>query len=492
MSPRAWCLACLALVGCATTKVVVAPPPPPPPPYRPAPVPEPLPPVTRAKPTAVTRTLRNGLKVVVVPDRRARLVKLRLFFADGSAVEHEGNAGVTAFALGLLGDRFDRHDDGGELIDHSEKSARYLALVKGAQLHFDVTPDVAVVALDGYSRDAAALVTLLDDVITDRRQGAESFQARSQGAVDLVNELELTDGLALDQFLSQLAFGADHPYARPVFGTATSLEHVGLEDVIERQASLLTPVGSTLLIVGDVAPEAMHALAARSFGDWEGAAPARVRFDAPRVAKRRGVVFLPRKPSRNTLVCLTRPLTDLKSAPRVAARLAVAVVGQARIAETLREKLGLTYGVTAQVVERRAATAMAVCSRVRSADAIQATRLMLEAFTALAAEPPSLQEVDRARAQLVTSLETAQDDLDGVVAAWTTAAVLGRPAPSDDDVQAAKAVTLEQVQAAARALANRDTLQVIVSGEKAMAEATARANELGPLQVPKLKKVEAE
>ncbi len=487
-------LAVLFASCAAAPRVVVAPVVPPAPApvaawVRP-PVPDALEAIARVRPAVVTRSLKNGLRVVVVADHRARLVNLRLFFANGSAAEDDGNAGATSFALGLLGDRFNHHDDTGALKDSMEKSARYLAIVKGAQLRADVSPDVAWLGLDGYSADTARLIQQLDAVVRAQRHGDESFQARSQAAVDLLNELELTDGLVLDQYLSQLAFGSDHAYARSTIGTASSLEHLGLEDVIERQNALLTPVGTTLLVAGDVDPDAVFRQVERSFGSWRGKAPERVRLEAPRVVKRKHVVFLPRKPSRNTLVCLTRPLTDLPAKARAAGQLAVGVVGGLRISSVLRERLGLSYSVSAQVLERRAASAMSVCARVRSTEVSSATRLMFEAFTSLAQNPPTQAEVDTVRAMRITDAETAQDDLAGIVEAWRHAAVMGLPAPPENEVEALRAVSLAQVQAAAKALSARDSLQVILSGERPLAEATAQSNQLGALRVPQLKRVE--
>ncbi len=486
-------LALLWLVaGCATpgpwpdaAKVVAAPPVT----WVPAPVPGPLEPLPRTRPEAATRTLRNGLKVVVVEDHRARLVRTRLFFSNGSATETDERAGATYFALALLGDRFDAHDADGRPVVMQEKSARYLSMARGWRLRFDVAPDVAWLGIDAHARDTDAVLRELDALGTKRRHGDESFQDRSQAAVDALNEMELTDGTVLGQYLAQLAFGADHPYARSIYGTAASLSRLGLEEIVERQAELLTPVGTTLLVAGDVQRDEVFRWAERSFGDWKATPAAKAFVKPPQVTRRRGVVFLPRKPSRNTLVCLTRPLTDVPGTPAVA-QLAVDVLGELRISNTLREEFGLTYSVNTQVFELRAARALSICTRVRSTETATATRLMLEAFASFGANPPTSDELEHARAMLVSERETAQDDLEGIVEAWRQAVVRAQGAPSTTEVAELRAVTLSQVAAAAKLLASRDAVQVILSGEKATAEGTAQANGLGALKVPTLQRVE--
>lgn len=450
--------------------------------------PESLAPVARTHPQTRTRTLKNGLKVVVVEDHRARLVETRLFFASGSAADAEDHAGATWFALALLGDSFDEKDADDRPTRPFEKSARYLAALAGSHLNFDVAPDTSWIGIDGYAVDTGAILQRLDEVTTARRHGEDSFQSRAQSVVDLLNELEITDGIVLEQYLTQLAFGAAHPYSRSAFGTAYSLSHLGLEDVVERQRRLLTPRGTTLLVAGDVQADDVFRRAELAFGDWKGSAEERVAVPQPVVTKRRSVVFLPRRPSRNTLVCLARPLSDVK-ASAAATRLAVAVLGEARMSPMLREKLGLTYSVNSAMVERRAARALLICARVRATETSNATRLMLEELSSFGRSPPTAAELEQAKAMAITESETAQDSLSGIVEAWRQASVMKWPAPPETEVAELRQVTQAELAAISRQLSSTDTVQVIFSGERPLVEAAARANALGSLKVPTLGRV---
>jgi predicted Zn-dependent peptidase len=181
-------------------------------------------------------------------------------------------------------------------------------------------------------------------------------------------------------------------------------------------------------------------------------------------------------------------LSDVK-ATTAAIGLLVSVLGEARMSAVLREKLGLTYSVSSFMVERRAARAMLICTRVKAAETANATRVMLEELAALATRPPSTFELETARAMALTTVATEQDDLSGIVAAWHHAAEMRKPAPPENRAEELRKVTVEDLAAVAKKLAVTDTAQLIFSGERGLVDAAARTNSLGPLKVPVLGRV---
>jgi predicted Zn-dependent peptidase len=141
------------------------------------------------------------------------------------------------------------------------------------------------------------------------------------------------------------------------------------------------------------------------------------------------------------------------------------------------------------VVERRAARAMLVCTRVKAVETVNATRVMLEELAAFETRPPSALELETARAKALTTIDTEQDDLGGIVAAWTHAAVMRKPAPPENRADEVRKATVEDIALIAKKLAATDNTQFIFSGERGLVEAAARANALGPLKVPVLGRV---
>lgn len=457
----------------------------------PSPPPASLATVPRHEPVARQQHLANGLEVVVVEHHARPQVSLRLYFPNGAAADSDERAGVTWFTVSTLLGGFEQRGPDGELADPDEKSARRQVLEAGATLRFDVQPDAAWVGIDGFSVDTAKYLERLFRVVRDGRHGEDSFAMQAQAVADSLEELELTDGAALEQFLGRLSFGERHPYARPVQGTPASVDHLGVEDLLDRQATLLVPNGATLLIAGDVDAATVLRLAERTFGTWRSRKrPSAVKLPKPAVKKRTAVTFVPRKPAKTLLVCAARPLSDVKASE--AELQVLATVLRRRLSQSLREEHGYTYTVAGSLLALDQARALLFCSRLDAAQAEPSVRSFLETLGAGVARPPEPAEVDVARAALIADNDAAADELSGVLRLWDRAIVTGEPVSLSAHADALRAVTPESLAPLARQVLKPELFQLVMSGERATVAPVAKALALGPLRTPKLSRAPAD
>lgn len=444
-----------------------------------------LPAVPRTVPRTATRVLPGGLKVVVVEHRARPQLLVRLLFASGAAADAGDKAGTTYFALSGLMGASEEKGTLGQPLHPFEKTNRTQVRNLGAHLGFEAGDDQASLRIDGFSRDLEPYLRQLSQVVREPHHGEDSLVAQLAQVEDLLDELEVTDGPAMEQFLGRLAFGEGHPYARPVFGTPASLAHLGIEDLVARQEALLVPAGSTLLVVGDVDAEVVFRQAALAFAGWRRAGralPARVPPPAVRV--RSGLTFVPRKPARTTLVCGVRPLSDVGAQEPVLEVLS-RVVG-ARLEAVLREEHTLTYGVSTSLLRLGGAQALLACSRLDAGRTTEALRAFLGTLTGVAARPPAAAEVERAQAVLVAENDALADDFRALAVLHARAIVLGGEVSLPARAAALRAVAPAQVQALGRQVVRPELFQVVVSGERARVQAAAAALKLGALRTPQL------
>jgi zinc protease len=479
----------LLLVSCASAPIQKAEParteapavkPGPPVGWTRAPAPGPLPVVIRKPPVHLERTLGNGLRVVVIEQRQRPLVRVRLVFPNGAAGEGDSVAGVTNMSLALLCDRFENRNSEDELIVWDEKSARRKMMDAGGSLRSFVAADSSGLAIDGYASDVSAYLTTLNEIIHSRRHGVDGFTGRRDALLDAIDDLELGDDATMYERLFELAFGAQHPYARRLVGTKVSLAALGMEDVVDVQNRLLHPQGAVLLIVGDVKGPEVLLKAAQVFGPWskQGRLVEQATINPPPVLKRASVVVVPRQPARTTALCAARPLTDVDASNGAIAVLAE-LVGSQRLNEALREGPGLTYSASAGSVRHRKARAFLICTRLPTKDTVAGLRIFMSTLSKLQQTPVTEAEVERAKAVIISQLQGGYDDIASSTQTWLAALDVNETPALPARIAEVRSVTAAQISGLAAKVLAAETLQLVLSGDSWQIGQAISANKLG-------------
>jgi predicted Zn-dependent peptidase len=261
-----------------------------------------------------------------------------------------------------------------------------------------------------------------------------------------------------------------------LLGNKESLTTVELQEVMEQQRVVFVPTGSTLLVVGDVQPDATLASVRKWLGNWQGwkdinpmpqvAPPA-----LPGVSEEVG--FLERHAASTLLTCAMRPLPEV-AGDDPALRVLVFVLGgglKSRLVTTLREENGFTYVAGAEILRRRQANALVACAPLQGETAEKGVQLFRGVLQGLRDSPPTESEVGRAKARCVAEIESAEDDAMGITAQWLRALTLGYDRPHPDQERAAiEKVSLASVQKLARSIFRVNRFRWVVSGDAAVAK----------------------
>lgn len=433
-------------------------------------------------PAASVRVLASGLRVVVVEQHQRPIVLVRLVLPGGAAQDPPQEAGRTWLAVHLASDYYEKSATGADLFE--EKSFRRQVAELGGSSAFTVTADASILGISGFAADTRKYLRALGGAIRSPRHGAESFHARRNSLLDAIDDLELADPEALEHFLMQAAFGSGHPYSRPLFGTRASLEKLVLEDVVARQRSLFTPRGATLLIVGDVEPQAALDAADAAFKTWRGSAAPTASIPPPSAASRSpDVGFVRRQPASTLIACAARAVKDGSGAALDVLAAVLGRSGQGRLAAALRDEHGLTYQADAWVLRRKRARALIACARLRADRSEQGIGLFRKVLEEVRAGPLSQEEIQRAKAALIAEAESGFDGAQASAELWLEAISTGAGAPRvEQTVADLEKVTAEGVQSLARAALAPEALRWVLSGEQGSVAAALGGNAMGALR----------
>src|SRR5262249_21292354 len=149
---------------------------------------------------------------------------------------------------------------------------------------------------------------------------------------------------------------------------------------------------STLIVVGDVDPDALLATLEKALGGWKGEAPARLARPASEAKAEPGVAYLVDKPGAvQSVLSVGRRWVD-RSDPRYFATLiGNRILGAdflSGLNQNLREEHGFTYGAGSAFVFRRTGSVWAVSTSVRADATAPALKEVLKELDALAKDKP--------------------------------------------------------------------------------------------------------
>ncbi len=424
------------------------------------------------------RTLENGLRLVVAPVNKLPLATVVVVVDAGSVCDPEGREGTAQLTAKLVIEGTTKYD-GAELTERFENL--------GASIDGVADWDSAAVTMTAMAEHLPAAFTLLGEVVrTPAFRAREVERIKAERLAELLQLRAEPRGLA-DELFSRFLYTPSSRYARPDGGDEKSVEGLLREHIVSFYETRYVPGAVTVIVAGDVSVDAAEEMTRRAFGDWKGGTAERiVAVDTP--ARLDRAVHLIAKPDA--------PQSELRighvGIPRnhpdfFPVNVMNAVLGglfNSRINLNLREVHGYTYGAFSAFEWRRQAGPFAVRTAVKS-------------DITVAAATEVLVEIDRIRAEAVSpdELSLATSYLDGVfpIRFETTAAIAnalavlvihGLPEDYYDRYrERVRALTTEQILAAAEHYLHPEALQMVVVGDPAAVREQLETMRFGPLTV---------
>jgi zinc protease len=226
-------------------------------------------------------TLENGLNVVVIEDHRAPVVVQMIWYRVGAADEPPGHSGIAHFLEHLM-------FKGTDTVGPNQFSA--IVEAQGGDDNAFTSSDFTAY----FQRVAADRLPLVMEMEADRMRNLRLTEedVATEREVIIEERYQRTDsnpGALLSEQMRAAQF-QNHPYGIPIIGWRHEMEQLSREDALEYYERFYAPNNATLVIAGDVEPEAVKALALEHYGPIapsDGIVPRERPQEPPQLAERR-------------------------------------------------------------------------------------------------------------------------------------------------------------------------------------------------------------
>ncbi len=428
-------------------------------------------------PQMTERTLPNGLRLVIVPQRELPVVDVTLVVRSGSEADPKGKAGLATLTANML-------DEGAGTRDALALAEQigFLAV----RLSTGSTFEQSTVSLHTTRATLDSALSLMADVVRRPTFAEKEFaRLRNDRLTALLQEADRGPALA-DRAFNAIVFGEDHPYGRSTSGTREDAETLTRDDVVQFWKSWYRPNNATLVVVGDITVAEAVARATSAFGGWERAPLPTLAKAAPARASATTIYVIDKPKAPQTSfriggIGVARNTTDYF--PLMVMNTALGASFTSRLNNNLRETKGYTYGAGSSFAMRREPGAFTARAEIVAEKTDSA---LIEFMKELKGIRTAMPAAELAKTKRYLQLGYAERfESTGDIAAQIAALVpYGVPLSALGAFdRGIGAVTAADVQRAATQYLDPSKLAIVVAGDRATIEPALKALKIAPVEL---------
>lgn len=418
-----------------------------------APKPGPPPEIRLGQPQ--TFELKNGLKVLVVADRKLPRVSIQLTLDNPPVMEGEkaGTANLTASLLGN-GSRNIPKDAYIEEVDFMGASINFGAQSASARSLAKYFPRV---------------LELLADAAINPHFSGEDFETEKTRLLTFIQTQEKDVAAVADRLQDALAYGTQHPYGE--FITQESVSAVTLADVQQFYRDNFVPANAYLVVIGDVDFQEVEQLVTKYFTPWTRAVPPSYTYSRPPDVQYPQINFVD-MPNAVQSEIRAIQLADLKMSDPdyLASILANRIFGggfQGRLNRNIREDKGYAYYAYSSLGnDKYAPAAFTALTSVRNSVTDSAVVQILKELDSIVLPTISREELDNAKAEYTGSFVMALEKPETIARYALNIETENLPADFYATyLERLNAVGLEAVQKAAEKYFHPGKTRIVIAGK---------------------------
>ena len=303
----------------------------------------------QAETSVKTLTSPGGLSAWVLEEPAIPFTALNIMFSGGAALDPPDKRGAAFLMTGLL-------EEGAADLDSQAFAAAKEAL--SASFSFDVSDDTLSISVRVLTENRTEALALLKTALMQPRFDPDAIERVRQQVLSILasNAQDPTD--IAQRVWAEQAFG-DHAYGTSYEGTESSVAALTRADLLAAHQNLLVRDALSISAVGDITAEELGPILDDLLGDLPAGSalePAPLELDIPSGLT---VVDIPTPQSVAIFghSCIDRAHPDF-----FAAFILNTILGgqgiESRLTAEVREKHGLTYGISTVLISKDSANVM--------------------------------------------------------------------------------------------------------------------------------------
>jgi zinc protease len=359
-------------------------------------------PSVSAEPLAQKTVLSNGLTVIVAERNHLPTINLQVLLRTGSLFDPPEKKGLADLVAGLLPQ--------GSTTRDAVQINRLIDSVGGA---FSATADSDYSALNLaiLKKDLPLGLSILSEVLLAPAFAPAEIARKVAELKARLQKMEEDPRQVARLAFSRKLFGA-HPYAYPPEGSSAGLSAITREDIVAFFKSYYRPNNATIIVVGQISLEEAVRLLEEGLKEWKPAPIPSPALGQPPLLTEPIIEKIDRPITQANIIWghlgITRSNPDF-----YALQVMNYIFGGggfvSRLLDTIRDNMGLTYGISSSFDARQNAGAFSITIETKNVNANRSLEEIRKEIKKLLDKGVTETEIDEAKAYLTGSFPLRMD-----------------------------------------------------------------------------------
>lgn len=415
-----------------------------------------------------TFTLKNGLQVFVVENRKLPRIQFSLELKNDPILEGE-KAGYVSVAGSMLGTGTSTRSKA-----QLDEEVDFI----GANLNIGSSGMFA----SSLSKHTTKLLELASDALLNPVfQQEELDKIKKQNISGLAAGKDNPNTIAAN-VRRTLLYSKNHPYGEMM--TEKSVESITLDDCKNYYNTYFKPNNAYLIVVGDIDFKSAKSMVEKYFGKWTKGEVKSVTYPMPKAPEKTMVALVDRPNAVQSVISISYPLDFHPANPdAIKARVLNEILGggfSARLMQNLREDKGYTYGASSSLSSNKLVGSFNAGASVRNEVTDSAVYEFLYELKKIVNEPVTDAELAAAKASIAGSFGRSLESPQTVASFALNTAKYNLPKDYYANyVKNVEAVTKEDIMQVAKKFIRPENAYILVVGKGAdVAEKLKRFGEV--------------
>lgn len=419
-----------------------------------------LPPIKKSR-------LSNGVDLWMVRHDELPIVSMNMVFGTGSTNEPADRIGVANMTSQLL-------DDGTESRSAADIANQLQAI--GANINSGSGWDSTNVTLQTLTRHLDTALDIYSDVILNPAFPASELESlRGRALIGLRQQRSNPNAIAATAF-NKVLYG-EHPYGRE--NTEATIRAITRDDIVGYYESTYRPNNATLIVVGSFNESELRSKLDKAFSGWK-QGEVEVKTVPEAKPQDEAAIYLVDRPNAAQSVVSIGQVGVSRSHPDYFKILLMnSVLGggiTARISMNLREDKGYTYGANSGFQFRRGAGPFRAGGDMQTAVTKESIIELMKEINGIRSSAPITQkELDYYKQSLIRRYPAGFETVGAISNQLSNLVTFGLPdSYFNDYITKINAVTLEDVNAAAKRYLDPSRMAIVIVGDRKVIEPKLR------------------